>query len=138
MSKTKSCEERVKSQMDGRLEDIRKLWAAYGSGEEDVEDLGNIYEYGLCFDYVAPGTFGDQPEAFFRWQLSTGGPGDEFRFFVNPDLSVHRAEYWFLDWFDGAHQILKESDEELLLEIFQWFNECGTVEAQLKEAMESE
>jgi len=83
------------------------------------EDLGNINEYGLCFDYVSPGTFTDQREGYFRWQLSTGGPGDEFRFYVNPDCSVHLVEYWFLNWSDGAQVILSGSDEDLLLEIWE-------------------
>lgn len=136
MTKEKSCKERVGSELEDRIEDLSKLWKAYCEGEEDVEDLGNIFEYGLCFDYVAPDTFNDQPEGFFRYQLSTGGPGDEFRFFVNPDFSVHRIEYWFLDWFDGANIVLSGKDEELLLDIWGWFKEGGTVEAEFEKSKE--
>ena len=68
---------------------------------------------GLCFDYVDPGTFTDQLEGYWRWQLSWGGPGDEFRIYINPDKSVHRIEYWYMDWYDGAKVTLdpeKHSD----------------------------
>ena len=66
MAKQETCEQRGESQLESGLDDIRRLWEAYKEGEEDVEDLGNIYEYGLCFDYVAPDTFGDQSEGYFR------------------------------------------------------------------------
>jgi len=136
MTEHKKCEERVNGKLKDRIEDLQKLWEAYCNGEEDVEDLGNIYEYGLSFDYVPRGTFNDQKEGYFRYQLSWGGPSDELRFFTGPDFYPHRIEYWFLDWFDGANRILNGKDGSLLLEIFDWFKECGTVEAQFEKAME--
>ena len=44
----------------------------------------------------------------FQWkrrqeEFSWGGPSDELRAFVNRDDSIHRLEYWYMDWFDGAH-----------------------------------
>jgi hypothetical protein len=78
-------------------------------GDEDgyVKDLGNLYEYGLCFDYVAPETFEGQKEPYWRYQLSWGGPSSEFRIYGNTtgeySASIYRIEYWFLDWFDGAN-----------------------------------
>lgn len=121
-----SCEHRINSELRSRAADLRRLWAAYYDGDERVADLGSLCEYGLCFDYVAPGTFDEQREGYFRYQLSWGGPSDEFRFFVNPDLSCHRVEYWFLDWFDGAHHNLAGDDEMLLLELWEWFCDLGT------------
>jgi len=117
------------------MDDIKRLWEAYQRGEEEVEDLGSFHEYGLSFDYVAPGTFGDdQREGYFRYQLSWGGPSDEFRFYVSgPDYDVYRVEYWFLDWFDGSH--ITVTDSQVLLEIFEFFKECGTVEHQYREAV---
>src|SRR5690242_2167799 len=85
-------------------------------------------DYGLSFDYVSAGTFREQTVAYFRWQLSWGGPSDEFRFFVNPDLTCHRIEYWFMDWFDGAHRILADADQAFLLELWAWFCDTGTAE----------
>jgi len=73
---------------------------------------------GLCFDYVEPRTWTDQLEGYWRWQLSWGGPGDEFRIYINPDKSVHRIEYWYMDWYDGAsvtldHKIHKDAWSKL-------------------------
>jgi hypothetical protein len=116
-----SCEQRVDQYLHSRTEDLQKLWTAYCEGEDAGE--GNICEYGLCFDYVAPGTFEDQKEGYFRYQLSWGGPSDEFRFFINPDLSCHRIEYWFLDWFDGARRVLSDDSELLLLQLWDWLKE---------------
>jgi hypothetical protein len=129
--KTRTCEYRIKSALAGRLRDLRGLWEAYVNGNEDAE-LGTLSDYGLCFDYVAPDTFADQREGYFRYQLSWGGPSDEFRFFVNPDLTCHRIEYWFLDWFDGAHRVLTNDDEAFMLEMWAWFREGGSVEAALR------
>ena len=79
----RSCADQVQEQLEDRLKDLHTL-------------------EGLCFDYVDPKTFTDQLEGYSRWQLSWGGPGDEFRIYINPDKSVHRIEYWYMDWYDGA------------------------------------
>ena len=134
MTTQKTCEQRVTGELAGRIEDLQELWRAYCEGEEEVEDLGNLCDYGLCFDYVAPGTFEDQDEGYFRYQLSWGGPSDEFRFFVGPDFQPYRVEYWFLDWFDGAYKRLTRNNLDLLLEIFDWFKESGAVQAKFDEA----
>jgi len=129
----KTCEERIKEAYKNTIDNLRRLWEAYTSGEEEVEDLGSIYDYGLCFDYVASD---GQNEPYFRYQLSWGGPADEFRFFCGPDLEPYRVEYWFLDWFDGANLILSGPDLDLMLEIWDWFKEGGAVEKALAEAEE--
>ena len=64
-------------------------------GYDDFFDYVN--QSGLGFDRVEAGTFKDQRAGYWRWQLSWGGPSDEFRLFDNGDL-----EYWYLDWGDGA------------------------------------
>lgn len=136
-----TCEKRVGEHLGSRLEDLRRLWELYHKDCEAYdEDLGNMYEYGLSFDYVAPDTFDDLEEGFFRYQLSTGGPGDEFRIFAQKvndyRFSVYRVEYWFLDWFDGASRTLYGADRELLEEIFEsFFVDSGTANARLEEAM---
>jgi hypothetical protein len=133
--RTDTCELRVDRRLEGRLDDLRQLWRAYCEGkEEESGDLGTFTEYGLCFDYVTALTFTDQKEAYFRYQLSWGGPSEEFRFFVNPDLSCHRIEYWFLDWFDGANRVLSGDDESLMLEIWEWFRDIAAL--KLAEAQE--
>ena len=70
--------------------------------KERQEDLKNPEYEALCFDYVAPHTWDDQKEGYWRWQFSWGGPSDELRGFVNEHGELHRVEYWFLDWGDGA------------------------------------
>ncbi len=96
---------------------------------EELENLGCFTEYGLSFDYVPEGTFKEQDEAYFRYQLSWGGPSDEFRFYVNPDFSCHRIEYWFLDWFDGAEIVLEGEGRTLLKEIYEFYREMGAVDS---------
>lgn len=128
-----NCEDRIDEHLHGRVEALSRLWAAYTGGDEEVADIGTLCEYGLGFDYVAAGTFPDQKEAYFRYQLSWGGPSDEFRFFVNPDLSCHRIEFWFLDWFDGAQRTLHGEPEALLSEIWQWFCDIGAANAALSQ-----
>jgi len=69
---------------------------------ERQEDLKDPEFEGLGFDYVEPHTFDDQTEGYWRWQFSWGGPSDELRGFVNEHGELHRVEYWYMDWFDGA------------------------------------
>ena len=131
-----TCETRIDGRLNSRLDDLSRLWTAYCDDAGSLDDLGTIYEYGLNFEYVPPGTYRDQKEGFFRYLLSWGGPSDELRFYVNPDYSCHRIEYWFLDWFDGAHRVLTDADEDLLAEIWDWFRETGTAEAAFGRAQE--
>ena len=70
------------------------------------EDLKDPEYEALGFDYVTPHTFTDQIEGFWRWQFSWGGPSDELRAYVNENKEIHRLEYWFLDWGDGAHVLV--------------------------------
>ena len=71
-----------------------------------------MHEYGLHFDFVEADTFEDQPDAYWRWQLSWGGPSDEFRFYKDD----HRIEYRFHDWFDGAGRWLGGSNKDFMVD----------------------
>jgi len=75
---------------------------------ERQEDLKNPEYEALGFDYVEPHTFNDQPEGYWRWQFSWGGPSDELRAYVNEHKEIHRLEYWYLDWGDGAHVLVNQ------------------------------
>ena len=75
------------------------------------QDLHNPEYEALSFDYVEPHTFTDQAEGYWRWQFSWGGPSDELRAYVNRDDRIHRLEYWYLDWGDGASIQLKQDAE---------------------------
>ena len=81
----KSCKQRIKKEWKSRQ-----------------QDLQDPHYEALAFDYVEPHTFDKQPEGYWRWQFSWGGPSDELRAYVNRDDSIHRVEYWFMDWMDGA------------------------------------
>ena len=83
----KTCQERIHEQWQQR--------------KKELERYGTDFE-ALSFDYVEPHTFTDQLEGYWRWQFSWGGPSDELRAFVNENKEIHRLEYWFMDWMDGA------------------------------------
>ena len=135
-NKQETCAERFEGSRDSRIEDIRLLWAAECAGnEEGVEDLGTFNEYGLCFDYVAPGTFTDQNEGYWRYQISCGGLSEEFRFYASrPGDKCYRIEFAFLDWYDGETRTLHGADQELMHEIWDFFREVGSAEHTYAEA----
>lgn len=127
-----TCESRVDGSWQSTKLDLEALLNPHEADPEHLEDLGytdpddaGLYEYGLGFDYVEAGTFDDQPEGFFRYQFSYGGPRSELRFFVSLDGSLHRAEFWFLDWFDGAS--LDLTDDDTARAVFEVFDELGMI-----------
>lgn len=138
MSKQETCKQRVGANLRERIADIRKLWKLWRE-DSDVNDpdLGNFNEYGLSFDYVAPETFEGQRRGYWRWQLSWGGPSDEFRFYADENYQPTRVEYWFMDWFDGAKMILRGKRRELLDEIWDDWRDCELPQTKMREAMES-
>ena len=88
-------------------------------GHEDFFDYVN--QSGLSFDYVTPYTFKDQGTPYYRFQMSWGGPSDEFNVYTDSSKNIQKIEYWFKDWFDGAS--LDCTDNELVKEICSWFVE---------------
>lgn len=138
MNETKrpTCKQRWAKHKNSRFADLRKLWKLYQKDcEASDPDVGNLYEYGLSFDYVAPGTFPEQKEGYWRYQLSWGGPSDEIRFYSSsPDDVPYRITYCFMDWFDGHERKLIGRDEELARELWDWFSETGSVEAEYNKA----
>ena len=108
----KKCVDKVKDAFEGRMEDIRTLFHAE---KQTTEDLGSLDEYGLSIDYVEPGTFKGQWGGYLRYQLSCGGPSEEFRIFDNGDV-----EFWYLDWIDGAPIEVTGEDADIIKEITTW------------------
>jgi len=119
-----NCEQRINEALKGRLSDLDTLLKT-----SSCEDIRRLDEYALCFDYVEAYTFDDQPEAYLRYQISWGGPSDEFRFYVRDDQSCYRIEYWFLDWFDGAHRDVTE--DHTVLRLWRWLRESRQVESAM-------
>ena len=71
-----------------------------------------FYEYALSFDVV----YADNPGwSYVRYQISTGGPGEEIRFFCDFNRKPYKVEFWFLDWFDGASRDCTHRPEIALL-----------------------
>lgn len=123
MTTETTCEQRI----DSQLSDLAELMTEYMKYGDLYEDGNDEYppfnEYGLDFSLVEADTFNNQPEAYWRYQLSWGGPSDEIRFYSD------RTEYWFMDWFDGAHrQVGNESWaqelEALWRELYEDYDEA--------------
>jgi len=138
-----TCEDLVEGELKDRVATLRDLWLAKDHEDIHPEHQTNMYEFGLSFDWVDYQAYAHQPngEGYFRYQLSWGGPSDEFRFFAQRygdyHFSVHRIEYWYLDWNDGAMRVLRGEDFELLEAIFeQFFVASGTAGAEQTLAIE--
>lgn len=108
--KDKTCKDRVREAFRSRMDDIRALWEA-GYGEE-VDEIGRLEDYGLAIDHVDSNTFRDQTEGYWRYQISWGGPSEEFRLYRDG-----RIEFWFLDWFDGASIPVTGADAAIVAQI---------------------
>ena len=89
-------------------------------GYEDFFDYVN--QSGLSFDFVEAGTFEGQSEGYWRFQMSWGGPSDEFRIYTDYDKNINYIEYWYMDWFDGAS--IRVNDD-VIYHICQIFLECS-------------
>ena len=146
-----TCATRVAAAWESTREDLA-FYMKWGTDAEDIdghnstdpkipevmarfEDIGDFHDYALSWDYVIPETFEDQPEGYWRFQISYGGPTTEIRFYATPGergFVMHRAEFWFLDWFDGAQVNIATRPEAQWL--WDWFEEVSSVDAALKEA----
>lgn len=131
-AKEKSCAELVQKKYNERLEEFKKAQDFLAVDhlqrvrlkdyfKDDFQELAgweDFFHYvnnaGLSFDRVEAGTFEGQRAGYWRWQLSYGGPADEFRLFDNGDL-----EYWYLDWFDGAKVDVKDEIFENIMANFK-------------------
>ena len=100
MNKNETCADRITESIISRGEDFKRFMNA-----EDEETTEEFYNYGLCLDMVNVGTFKEQKEPYLRYQISYGGPSEELRFYQNGTV-----EFWFLDWYDGAHKIITSLD----------------------------
>lgn len=107
----KSCADLIERELASRAEDIAALWRSYQEGEEEHEELGNLFEYGLCFDRVDAGTFERQRAPYWRWQFCYGGPADELRIYDNDDVV-----YAYMNWFDGATLDLDPSEHKAVID----------------------
>lgn len=120
--KNRSCAARVRPNYEEVMTLLRRdsqRWKNkdYG-GYDDRWDF--IHEYGLGFDWVEGKTDYNPGAGYYRWQLSWGGPSDEFRFYMDGDR-FYVIEYWFMDWYDGASYTLSKNDDFEDLEVIASF-----------------
>ena len=122
--KDPTCEERIDEELGYTLECLERLWISYKrDSERYVGNLGRFDEYHLWFGYEEGGTSQNKEAGYWQYQLSTGGPGDEFRFFTDGEGgTLYKIEYWYLEWWDGASREIVGRDREydLLKEIFDY------------------
>lgn len=131
-----NCAQRVASAWAGRKADL-EIFMNRQDQEDDPEEVGLYHEYALAFDYVCPYTWADQTQGYWRYQISYGGPSEEIRIYgdVIDEYKAHmiRAEFWFLDWGDGA--CVDVSREKCVRWLFDDFMETGTLAATYKAGM---
>jgi len=136
--KKETCQDLVGQKCNDRLKDLEDAFHYFSiekdtarAAHDDHENLKNYEDYydyanqlGLSFDYVAPSADGRRC-GYWRWQLSYGGPSDEFRVYTDISKNIDRVEYAYLDWFDGAsHQI--RDIPTALRDALEWFLEFSS------------
>jgi hypothetical protein len=111
----KKCAEIVNQEYLKRLEDYQSVSAYFNLSKsqrrkhekhEDLNFYESLFDYanqsGLGFDFVSVDTFENQERGYWRFQMSWGGPSDEFRIYVDATNKIDYIDYHYLDWFDGA------------------------------------
>tara|TARA_R100001480_G_scaffold140830_1_gene138125 strand:- start:174 stop:674 length:501 start_codon:yes stop_codon:yes gene_type:complete len=141
--KRKTCQDLVIEKYKRRLVDLEAAFHYFSiekdsaraahDRHEDLKHYEDYYDYanqlGLSFDFVDADASEGQSCGYWRWQLSTGGPGDEFRIFTDVKKNIDRIEYVYLDWFDGAtHKI--ENIPAPLAEAASWFLEFSSYDQE--------
>ena len=104
----KKCKDLVQKKYEGTMKDLRDI-LDNDKEETRQEELDN---FGLDISLIEAGTFEGQRADYVRYQLSWGGPADEFRIYKNGDV-----EYWYMDWYDGAKVDVIGEDSDLIKEI---------------------
>lgn len=112
VTEKKTCADKVQGAFESRMGDIRTMYEAL---DQTTEELGSLNEYGLSMDYVEAGTFEGQRAGYKRYQLSYGGPSEEFRIYDNDEV-----EFWFLDWFDGACVQVRGEDADIIRHLTEY------------------
>ena len=140
-----TCKERLARNFSRTMIELRDIVERPSPKDKVAQEL---MQYALGFDFVAAGDVGNKIP-FWRWQLSWGGPQDEFRFpyedsvtkytgdaaraFSSDDglvyAGVHkqRCEYWFLDWGDCAHCNVLGHDLTIMRKVLRYYVETGEV-----------
>ena len=114
-SKELTCEDVIVEHYNDRLQQVRATIADVDKAEED----GNGITW-LDFSYVEAHTFNGQERGYYRWQLSWGGPSDEYRIWMNKD-GIEHITYHFMDWYDGAEiEVYDNEIQEFIEAVFEF------------------
>lgn len=140
MTETKKelrCVDKVAGSWESRRADLEAILRKEAQGDwEGDDEHPPMNEYGLSFDYVPLGTFKDQKEAYFRFQVSYGGPSEELRIFgAGPRTKPSKLEWWYLHWFDGAS--LDVTRDAVARDVWAWFEGLIDWDEVQKEADEA-
>ena len=132
MSQDPTCEQRIDEHLQDRLDDLKALRSiAQGMRSTPAEMVARAEDLGLepnlpwneaeeaaqeLLDnyplWIGANSYEQDDELCLLVQLSTGGPGDEFRLYPSADRSrVARIVYRFIDWWDSAERTLTDPDD---------------------------
>jgi hypothetical protein len=74
---------------------------------------------GLCPDGHAP----DDSPSYFAWVLSTGGPHEEIRFYVNALKKTYSISFVYKDWFTFDEKVLTRAEHAWAWEVATRFED---------------
>ena len=105
-TKQKTCAELISARYVERTKQFNELEDQCFNETLNHENYGEwsrcFNESILAFDFVKANTFDNQPDGFFRLQLSWGGPSDEIRYYTKDEHEkFYKITYNYMDWFDG-------------------------------------
>lgn len=97
--------------------------------------LGNWAEYGLDLSYIAPDVAEDRKRGYICFLLSTGGPHEEFRFYMDENLNVTHVDFHHMNWFDGAKIQVRGKHLATMTEIYNDWKETETIKYLIEKAV---
>lgn len=80
------------------------------------------HHYGLDLSVTEANTYPDQPQPYKVYQLSWGGPQEEFRMYPNGKI-----EYWLLDWGTGKSMPVTGADALIIKDIMEQIDFLGNI-----------
>ena len=102
-----TCEERIAQEAQDRLEDMARFNHKY----ERANEVGEYNAAERLLERQQEMPLSVDRRAVYDIHLSTGGPADWFRVWLN-DGEIQYIEYHFSDWFDHAERNLTGSEFE--------------------------
>ena len=132
-----SCADIVPYAMENRLNEMQEMWDVFCGNEKPTDEITeeSFHEYGQSFEYVDEG---DDDNNYFCYLISTGGPSEEIRFYCYKShfgqWVFSEAEFVYLDWFESASEMITGNHLHFVQELFEYFNEIGSLDEEFKKA----